>query len=269
MSEYIHLIKNTNDPILRYIALHLIDNYETSKQYFSKSGMRNHNTACELLNRWLDQKKSFFTHVGKCNENVQSWNNYIKPIWDKLSQNKNENWCKRVEYYSNTLNIPEKLLPPICYKHVPKNYNCTQPLYKNRKITQNMCNNIEEYCSQCKEKNFFKQLKPIFQTNATKTCSLNNNPDILSLPQEQIYCKECSSSIYTTALSVCVSFFGTLYILLFLYKFTPLGSKLSNGGRKKKRLQQQFIEELAHAEFERSRNNNPRSRKREGRLHYQ
>ncbi|CAG9479372.1 unnamed protein product [Plasmodium vivax] len=269
MNKYFGLIKATNDPILRYIALHLIDNYETSKQYFSKSGNRNHNTACELLNRWLDQKKSFFTHVGKCTENVKSWEEYITPIWNKLIHNKKEKWCQRVEYYSDTLSIPQKLLPAICYKHVPESYNCTQPLYPNRRITNSTCTNIREYCSKCEVKKLFKPLEPIFQANARKKCPIIDTTDNLPSPQEQIYCEECSSSIYTTALSVCVSFFGTLFILLFLYKFTPLGSKLSYGGRKKKRLQQQFIEELAHAEFERSRNNNPRSRKREGRLHYQ
>ncbi|KMZ99850.1 hypothetical protein PVNG_04127 [Plasmodium vivax North Korean] len=218
MNKYFGLIKATNDPILRYIALHLIDNYETSKQYFSKSGKRNHNTACELLNRWLDQKKSFFTHVGKCNENVKSWDKYITPIWNKLSDDKTGRWCKREEHYSKTFNIPNKLLPPTCYKHVSNNYNCTQPLYKYIKITENKCKNIEEYCSKCEKNNFFQLLEPIFKTNAPKTRPINDTADTLSLPQAQISCEECSSSIYTTALSVCVSFFGTLFILLFLYK---------------------------------------------------
>ncbi|SCO67105.1 VIR protein [Plasmodium vivax] len=241
--EHIEKINSIHDPILRHVALYLVDNFKESKEYFRKGGTRNNNTACEMLNRWLDQRKGFYTHGDKCPANKALWEETIEPLWNMLNTDENKN-CVRKEIYAENTYIPEKLLPPMCYKYVPENYKCIYPLDLFKKnINEARCKQIDDQCSKCKK---------------------NKYPS-----KEYTVPVTCPSEIIPISLSICVTFFATLLILLFLFKFTPLGSKLSNGGRKKKRLQQQFMEEVAHAEFERSRNNNPHLMNKRSKLHYQ
>ncbi|KMZ80777.1 hypothetical protein PVIIG_03144, partial [Plasmodium vivax India VII] len=80
--EHLEKIKTIQDPILRHVALYLVDNFEESKQYFKEGATRNDNVGCLMLNRWLDQRKSFYTHGDKCTANVDLWKKTIDPIWD-------------------------------------------------------------------------------------------------------------------------------------------------------------------------------------------
>ncbi|VUZ95532.1 PIR protein [Plasmodium vivax] len=266
--EHIEKINSIHDPILRHVALYLVDNFKESKQYFREGGTRNNNIACEMLNRWLDQRKSFYTHADKCPANTALWKETIDPIWEMLNKKESKN-CTRTEIYARNSYIPEMLLPPTCYKYVPENYKCTYPLdlFK-RSLKEKRCQDIDDQCSKCKNK-YPSKFSSSKKDTVPVTCPSTNTSESHSSPELQVSCVECPSEIIPISLSICVTFFATLFILLFLYKFTPLGSKLSNGGRKKKKLQQQFMEEVAHAEFERYRNNNPHSINKRSKLHYQ
>ncbi|VUZ95536.1 PIR protein [Plasmodium vivax] len=266
--EHIEKIKDIHDPILRHVALYLVDNFQESKEYFINDGTRKNNTSCEMLNRWLDQRKGFYTHGDRCKANVALWKEKIEPIWDMLNTDENKN-CVRKEIYAENTYIPKMLLPPICYKYVPEHYNCTVPLDLFTKSIGARCKEIDKQCSKCKEKEHLSEYIPYDNDTLPVTCPSTYTSESYSSPELQTSCVKCPSEIIPISISICVTFFATLFILLFLYKFTPLGSKLSNGGRKKKRLQQQFIEEVAYAEFERSRNNNPQLRNKRSKLHYQ
>ncbi|SCO72494.1 VIR protein [Plasmodium vivax] len=266
-SDHLDKIKTIQDPILRHVSLYLVDNYEQSKEYFIKNGTRNNNIACQMLNRWLDQRKSFYTHADKCTANTALWKETIDPIWEMLNKNESKN-CTRTEIYARNSYIPEMLLPPTCYKYVPENYKCIYPLDLFKKVLRTKCKEIDNQCSKCKKENYISEYIPNENDTVPVTCPTDTY-EWHSSSELQTSCVECPSEIIPISLSIFVTFFATLLILLFLYMFTPLGSKLSNGGRKKKRLQQQFMEEVAHAEFERSRNNNLHSRNKRSKLHYQ
>ncbi|VUZ95540.1 PIR protein [Plasmodium vivax] len=269
VDKYLDSIKNISDPILRHVALYLVENYEYAKKYFSKDGKRNHNTACKSLNRWLDQKKSFFTHAEKCQTNVKLWEKYIDPLWDKLHSNNNGNKCERVEYFTNTLSIPSELLPATCYMHVPKNYKCTPPSPEKKFRLITMCPKISEQCSKCKEKGLLQLSTPNEQIAALARCPLIVPLTTLSSTKYQVSCEvNCPSEIHMIAFSVGVTFLGTLFILFFLYKCTSLSSKLSNSDLKKKRLRDPLDEDVLHEEFERFRNNYTHSRNRRNDIYY-
>ncbi|KMZ86856.1 hypothetical protein PVBG_04514 [Plasmodium vivax Brazil I] len=215
--EYISEIKKIKDPILRHVALYLVENYEEIKDYFSKDKKWANNLACKLLNRWLDQKKAFFTFSENCKENLNSWTQYIDPIWNKLESNNTQTGCPRKEIFAKNVYIPKEF-PPTCYKHVPNNYNCTQPLRKNAKLSESTCSKIEKDCNRCVEKGYIVLSAPLLQTDIPETCSITDTTVDYSSLHTGIYCKECPSEIMTIAISVCVTFFGTFFILFFLYK---------------------------------------------------
>ncbi|KMZ80780.1 hypothetical protein PVIIG_03147 [Plasmodium vivax India VII] len=203
VDKYLDSIKNISDPILRHVALYLVQNYEYAKKYFSEDGKRNHNPACESLNIWLDQKKSFFTHAEKCQSNVKLWKKYIDPLWDKLHSNNDGNTCERLEYFTNTLSIPSELLPATCYMHVPKNYKCTPPSPEKKFRLITMCPKISEQCSKCKEKGLLQLSTPNEQVAALARCPLIVPPTTLSSPKYQVSCEvNCPSEIHMIAFSI-------------------------------------------------------------------
>ncbi|GAB69852.1 hypothetical protein PCYB_006010, partial [Plasmodium cynomolgi strain B] len=152
-TEHFKKIKSIQDPILRYVALYLVHNYDKSKKYFIENGRRENNIACLSLNRWLDQRKSFYTHGDKCAVNLDLWKQTIDPIWEMLNKNQTLN-CMRKEIYTKNTYIPNALLPPTCYKYVPLNYTCTYPLHilnKYKNLLSTECKKIDSQCSKCEK----------------------------------------------------------------------------------------------------------------------
>ncbi|SBT02914.1 PIR Superfamily Protein, partial [Plasmodium ovale curtisi] len=137
IAPYFETIKKISDPILQHISLYLVDNYLYAKPYFNNNEKPSINTACSNLNRWLDQRKSLFTYVGKCKSNVDLWDRYIEPLWKELEYNHTDKKCERYPVFHNSTAIPQELLLSTCNKHVPDNYNCTE----HSKITSCECEN--------------------------------------------------------------------------------------------------------------------------------
>ncbi|GAB69946.1 hypothetical protein PCYB_006950 [Plasmodium cynomolgi strain B] len=162
--------------------------------------MRNINIACLMLNRWLDQRKSFYTYGDKCTEKVELWEKTIDPIWKNYC-NINK-YCKRQEMYSKYSYIPEALLPTPCYKYVPQNYKCTYPYDLLKKYLKAKCPEIKGKCSECKDYSTEKYSTVPVKYLSTDTCK----------------------KFFTTTTNI----------------FTPLGHKLSNGSREIINLVQQF-----------------------------
>ncbi|GAB69686.1 hypothetical protein PCYB_004350, partial [Plasmodium cynomolgi strain B] len=123
--RYINEINSIEDTILRHVALYLVENFEGHKQHLTPDGTRYNNIDCEVLNRWLDQRKSFYTYGNNCKANERLWDEKIKPLWDKLNEN---NICARKEVFAKNAYIPKELLPLTCYKYIPENYECAPPL---------------------------------------------------------------------------------------------------------------------------------------------
>ncbi|VUZ95535.1 PIR protein [Plasmodium vivax] len=261
--QFLNDIKIFPDPILKYVALYFYYNYSAAKDYFTPNSDKD-NPACHNLNRWLDQHKSFFTHSEKCKYNTNQWNINIEPLWTMFEKYFGGNKCKRVHVFSNTTVIPDGLGTITCNKPQPEDDICYDPSEKNETIIEHNCNKLKDLCNECNKHRINKTCL------ARAKLARQTYPADGTLQEEaQTSCEPCPSLIQTIARPVSATLVGTLSFALFLYKFTPLGSKLSNRGRKKKRLQQQFMQEMAHQEFERSRNNNPHSRNGRSRLHYQ
>ncbi|GAW84264.1 variable surface protein [Plasmodium gonderi] len=269
--KYIDKIKNMNDPILRHTALYLIENYEESKVYFDNIKYWKSSLACEMLNKWLDNKRSFFTHGEKCETNVNMWKNHIESIWDDLNNNNTSanNRCERKEIYAGNAYIPSELLPPVCYLHVPENYVCVQELPSHANTVKSMCPRIKDICTRCKSKELPKLSTPENDNVHIGECPLIDKTEFFSSPQRQIYCEECPSTVNTVASTVFSTFLGTYIILFLLYKFTPLGSLLSKRTIKKKRLKKNFMQEVPYEECESPRNNNTQHGSIRNNIYYQ
>ncbi|VUZ95531.1 PIR protein [Plasmodium vivax] len=261
--DFLKHIKDFPDPILKYVALYFYYNYSVAKDYFNgKSGQND--LACHNLNRWLDQHKSFFTHSEKCEYNKNQWNINIEPLWEKFENYFRGNKCERSHTFSNTTHIPQKLDSFTCNTPQLEDAICYDPSEEDRTKIEKDCDEIKVLCDECDK----FRLKQECLDRAKSALQGYSADDTFHI-NAQAYCQKCPFLIQTIALPVVATFLGTLFFAFFLYKFTPLGSILSNRGRSKKRLQQQFMEEMAYQQFERSRNNNPHSRNGRTRLHYQ
>ncbi|SCO72497.1 VIR protein [Plasmodium vivax] len=269
VDEYLHIIKNYSDPILRYIALYLIYNYKHAQELFTGTKNYQDDLACYNLNRWLDQSKSFFTHSQKSSSNASLWKIYIENLWETLdSQNKGIK-CPRKEYFSNTTQIPEELGFVMEYEKYPDDYICYDPLEENHTVILGDCYKLNELCSECENLRVLQEKSSNSKAPHQEIClTLYKSLQIsqLEVPES---CGACPSLIRMLSFPVFVTFSGTLFIAFFLYKFTSLGAKLSNRRMRKKRLNQMFDEEEAYAQYERFRNNNPYLRSGMNHLHYQ
>ncbi|GAB69853.1 hypothetical protein PCYB_006020, partial [Plasmodium cynomolgi strain B] len=221
-NKYIDQIKSIEDPILRHVALYLVDNFEDYKKYLSEDATRKNNIDCEVLNRWLDQRKSFYTYGSKCQGNLKLWNETIEKLWDTLNEKQEDNkYCERQELYAGNAYIPEQFLPLTCYKYVPEKHDCTPPLdifRINPLALSRNCNAINKQCSKCKKKNHLSEYIPSEEYTFPVTYPYNGNYNAYSSPERQISCRECPSKIIIIPLSICITFFGTLFILYLLYK---------------------------------------------------
>ncbi|VUZ95537.1 PIR protein [Plasmodium vivax] len=266
VDQYLDTIRYYSDPILKYVALYLIHNYTLAQKYFTNNTNIQNDEYCDHLNRWLDHNKSFYTYSEKNSANVFLWNMYIEDLWKKLGINNKETKCRRNNIFSNTTQIPEELKNEVTdYKSYPEDYICYNPLDNNSTIIKKNCNALNTLCSECKH-------LPLYNNHSDSTlytCSGDGISRSIEELKMLSSCKACPSLINTVALPSCYTISVTLFIAFFLYKFTPLGSKLSNRGRKKKRLQQQFIEEMAYAEYNIPINNNMLSTNQRNHLLYQ
>lgn len=182
-----------------------MNSYEKYKDHFTTHGRRNDDTACDNFNRWLDQRKSFFTYGKKCKKNLELWNTYIEPLWNDLQKNNNNTKCIRKDIFSATTEFPSELPPPICYKHVPEEHICFNPTEKNPSI-------CDTYCYKCKRNSI-----PV-ETPAPERCPSFDTSLIPPQVQNQNTCNDCPSTTSAVILSAGTTLFGTIFLFFFLYK---------------------------------------------------
>ncbi|SCO67106.1 VIR protein [Plasmodium vivax] len=266
VDQYLDTIQTYSDPILKYVALYLIHNYTQVKEYFTNDRNFHNDMYCSNLNRWLDHNKSFYTYSEKSPANVTLWKIYIEELWNKLHSNNKGNICRRMKIFSNTTEIPEELKKDVTnYVKYPEDFICYDPSNTDSTIIEKNCDALNKLCSECKHLTYYDQ----HSDSTLYTCSTDGISSSIQELQMLSSCKVCPSLIKTVALPSCYTISVTLFFALFLYKFTPFGSKLSNRGRKKKRLQQQFMEEMAYAEYNIPINNNMLSTNQRNHLLYQ
>ncbi|GAW84734.1 variable surface protein, partial [Plasmodium gonderi] len=192
------------------------------------------------------------------------WDQTIEPLWKKLEsdyqnvEQSEKKWCTRKKYFKPYLEIPKKLYPPTCYKHVPKKYKCVRPFPPNKCSLQNTCNSVKKYYEMCKSEEVNVPYLPSMFSEAIANgdSPFKDIDDVTFSRQVQTHC-DCHSSNYATVISVCVSFFGTVLILFLLNKFTNLGSIMSHKSIHIKRHRKHFDEEKAREAYKRIICNNP------------
>ncbi|SBT01850.1 PIR Superfamily Protein [Plasmodium ovale curtisi] len=206
--EYLNKIKYFSDPILRHYALYLYHNYKDAQKYFNKTLSNRENTACDNLNRWIDQRKSFFTHAAKCEENLKLWKRDMDPLWKLVQTLLPGNQCERNEIFSATSEFPKSLIPPVCYKHVPEHFICVNPPRERIPRPQSSPSHP-------------KQPTEVKAAVPAKCPTLDTSQSISQAVMDFV-CEECPSTTPVIAFTTFSTMFGTFILLFFLYKFTPL-----------------------------------------------
>ncbi|KMZ86857.1 hypothetical protein PVBG_04515 [Plasmodium vivax Brazil I] len=216
VNEYLDIIKNYSDPILRYIALYLIYNYKNAQKLFTGAKNYQDDLACNNLNRWLDQNKSFFTHSKKSSPNVSLWNIYIEELWKTLKSKNKEIKCPRKEYFSDTTTIPEKLGLIVDYKKYPDDYICYDPSETKDTVIKEDCQKLNKLCSECENLRVLQEKSFNSRAPHQEIClKLYRSLEISQVPES---CGACPSLIRMLSFPVFVTFSGTLFIAFFLYK---------------------------------------------------
>ncbi|KMZ84206.1 hypothetical protein PVBG_02433 [Plasmodium vivax Brazil I] len=141
--EYVNTIKNYTHPFLKLVSLYLVENYYRAKEYFNTNGDNKHNVACHNLNRWLDQRKNFFTFSEKCNSSVTEWRIHVEELWNTIQKDFGAKHCKRVNKFSNTTVIPPEMLPATCYSSVPEEWLRNFQAQNQKLLNQKNCSNSE------------------------------------------------------------------------------------------------------------------------------
>ncbi|GAW83960.1 variable surface protein [Plasmodium gonderi] len=260
--EYLNYIYKFPDPILKYVALYFYNNYSIAEKFFNKKDQKRHNVACAVMNRWLNQQKSFYTHFGKCHDNTRWWDIYIEPLWEKLEEYYSERVCKRFNSYYDKPAAGVISDKNECYKREPEEFICyDESNYDNSTLKTN-CAKLSILFSLCKDNSLLKDsthnsTKPDYCPNDYKYEKINYT----SLLKTEKYC-DCPTLMSNIFFPVCVTILGTLFLAFFLLNFTPLGRIFSNRVINKNNLIKSFNEELVYEQHERSRNNIPHSRKR-------
>ncbi|SBS79982.1 PIR Superfamily Protein [Plasmodium ovale curtisi] len=205
VQSYLEHIQKIKDPILKHIALYLVENYEDAKKDFQKDDR--HNVPCSSLNRWLEQRRNFFTSGKECSVNANLWNDTIEKLWDKLFSEKNNNLCKRLPNTSG--GYPQVLNSPNCYKHIPSNHISYDPKQPpsicQKRVISSECNYPEKVTS-CP--------KPV-------PCNCDPAPS-LPEPHTSLECNYTGSKELDMITSSGFTFFGTCILFFILSKFTPL-----------------------------------------------
>ncbi|SBT58132.1 PIR Superfamily Protein [Plasmodium ovale wallikeri] len=235
-SPYLEIIKEISDPILQHISLYLVDNYLYAQPYFNNNERPLRNEACKNLNRWLDQRKSLFTYVGKCKSNVDLWDTYIEPLWAELKNNNKEKMCERHPVHHDTTTIPSEVLLSSCNKHVPDNYNCTE----HSKITSRECENPPS-----ERKNISIPWATVLPAKSFSPTvpSFGETTAIAPQIQSERECEVCPSVTNYIIISVGFTFLFTIFFLFFLFKFTSFLSCFHNRRMKDKMIMQDIVDE--------------------------
>ncbi|SBT51023.1 PIR Superfamily Protein [Plasmodium ovale wallikeri] len=226
ISTYIEKVKQIKDPILHHISLYLGELFEMAKNDFT--GINNHDNACWSLNRWLDQMKNIYTSVKTCKMNERTWNEHIEGesgLWNFLKvRDTKGNLCNRASYTSVT--FPNDLVTPVCHMHVPETYICNSP-----------------EVNPCPEQKMNKEGVSLLSAPppSQHRCIHEQTVPPEAQISSDVYFSD--SKIFVIGFSIFSTLFAIFFILLILYKFTPLVSWLYNRRMKNKRFQQHFSEE--------------------------
>ncbi|GAW84265.1 variable surface protein [Plasmodium gonderi] len=268
-TSYMDEIKYFPDPILKYVALYLYYNYGTSKHRYVTGSNYQGNKACHMLNRWLDQQRSFYTHSEKCYDNINLWTKFLEPLWDKIKNHYGGNTCERYKAISNSTQIPDELKDLPCNKLYPVNYKCINPSEKNGSTLDNCCHKLQDACSICQPYHDSPELlyNQNSQHNVTSQ-ALASFPQIVQTGPQKM-CSKCPSRINIIAPSMCITLLVSLFIAFLLFEYTPLGSKMSNRTVKPSMLKEHFIEEFPYEEYETYRNSDHHAKSRSNHIYYQ
>ncbi|CAI7720299.1 PIR protein [Plasmodium vivax] len=229
---YVDKIKYFPDPFLKLVSLYLVENYHRAKEYFSTNGDNINNVACHNLNRWLDQRKNFFTFSENCNKSITAWRIHIEELWKTIQKDFGTKQCSRVNKFSNTTDIPPEMLPATCYKGVPEDWECTSKEQYQKLLNKKNCSSSE--------------------TSSDKTrISLLDVTDAVPQVPKSIDCEPCPSTIPAVVLTGSCTIWRTLVLLFFLYKFTPLVSWMYNRRFKKRKRSHHNTEYVSYDTFAR------------------
>ncbi|SBT51523.1 PIR Superfamily Protein [Plasmodium ovale wallikeri] len=219
-NNYVAEISKYEDPILKHIALYVVENYKAGEKYFRKNDKNN--KACFTLNRWLDQKRNLFTSGKKCTNNVDLWKNTIGKLWEVLYKENDNNLCLRK---SNTSNgYPHILGEPKCYKHVPENHNYYDPKELpsicQKQVVPSTCTCPAQVICPAQVTSPEKDMCP-----EPPTCNCDTAPSMHE-PHTSLECNYTGSKKLDMITSSGFTFFGTCILFFILSKFTPLISWL-------------------------------------------
>ncbi|SBS82511.1 PIR protein [Plasmodium ovale] len=220
-NNYVEEISKYEDPILKHIALYVVENYKAGEKYFRNGDKED--KACYTLNRWLDQKRNFFTSGKKCKNNADLWDKTIEELWTRLYTENNKKLCLRK---SNTTNgYPHILGEPNCYKHIPENDNYFDPKETPSSICQNHV--VPSTCT-CPA----QVICPAQVTSSEKDmcpepaiCNCDTAPSMHE-SHTSLECNYTGSKELDMITSSSFTFFGTCILFFILSKFTPLISWL-------------------------------------------
>ncbi|VUZ95660.1 PIR protein [Plasmodium vivax] len=230
--EYVNTIKNYTHPFLKLVSLYLVENYYRAKEYFNTNGDNIHNVACHNLNRWLDQRKNFFTFSEKCNSSVTEWRIQVEELWKTIQHKFGDKHCNRVNKFSNTTVIPPEMLPATCYSSVPEEWLRNFQAQNQKLLNQKNCSNSENSSD--------KTVIPLLDLSGA-----------VPLVKNSVECEPCPSTIPAVALTGSCTILGTLVLLFFLYKFTPLVSWMYNRRFKKRNRSNHNAEYVSYDTFAR------------------
>ncbi|SBT56475.1 PIR Superfamily Protein [Plasmodium ovale wallikeri] len=242
-----HII-NIEDPYLQHISLHLVHRYQEGNSNFSKCNIPdNKTTACLYLNHWSNYMKDLYTYAGKCPKKENLWKRYIDSLW-KLLENTytvrtsktNKAWCTVYNYGTyNKTPIPIKL---------SNKYNEIVQKSCNPTILQPSLPACEKYID-----GTASHRTPQTDDSPKSDCLCSTESSIAFAQQAQGVSEESiqnssDSTTFYIALSSGFTLLGTIVILFFLYKFTPLISWLNRKRINKKELGS-YINEVEEEEL--------------------
>ncbi|SBT39506.1 PIR Superfamily Protein [Plasmodium ovale wallikeri] len=103
---------DTNDPVLRNIAIYISEIYNDANARCNMSG--NCPKLCDYVNKWLNEKQALYTMHGKCKLNTELWNRYIENLFTILSSSDiSSKWCDRKPFQYKS-HPSEESIPSSC-----------------------------------------------------------------------------------------------------------------------------------------------------------
>ncbi|SCA48141.1 PIR protein [Plasmodium ovale] len=251
-TNYLNKVMKIGDPILQLISLDMIEYYMELKKSAPKCSIGN--PACDSLNRWLNQRKYFFSFAEKCENKKKLWEKEIEPLWKELeADSEYESWCKRKTYTFITT-FPEEMTSIKCNDIQNENKSSICP---------------EQLCPLCPEldcTNCSKLICPDYHKESCTPCppqvecsnniSSESHLERIQLPSKDLFTQFFSDSTSSQVILIMGgTLLGVLFIFFLLYKFTPLVSWLYSRQRKTIKLRRQVNEELENAFLDNSYEN--------------